>query len=300
MTVGTIFNMQKYSIHDGPGIRTTIFFKGCPLSCQWCHNPESLVPKTEIVFLENKCIGCRECVKACLASAITFSEQGFRRDKEKCTLCEKCFDMCPTGAMEKLGSKKTVAEVIKEIEKDRIFYEESGGGVTFSGGEALLQLAFLKSLLASCKAKRIHTALDTSGYASWESLASIADLVDLFLYDIKLMNDEKHKKYTGVSNILIHENLKKLAARNSKIWIRIPLIPGINDDEQNIKQTGAFIAALNLRDVFLLPYHNIAMDKYTRLDRTYRLQDIRPLSNTQANAIAQRLKAFGLNVKVGG
>ena len=215
-------------------------------------------------------------------------------------MCEFCTEVCPTGAMERIGQKKTVAEVMQEIEKDSIFYEESGGGVTFSGGEALNQLEFLDALLTACKAKRIHTALDTSGYAPWESIARIASKVDLFLYDIKLIDEEKHKKYTGVSNKLILANLKRLAADQRRVWIRIPVIPGINDDEKNIKDIGEFLSSLNLRDVYLLPYHNIAIDKYARLGKPYPLPELASLSDSQMDNVTQILQAFSLHINIGG
>lgn len=300
MLAGTIFNIQKYSIHDGPGIRTTVFFKGCPLACWWCHNPESLAAKPELVFSKQKCIGCGDCVSNCPNAAILFSGQELRRDKTKCSLCECCTESCPTGAMEKIGRQATIAEVMEEIEKDSVFYEQSGGGVTFSGGEALQQLEFLDGLLTACKIKGFHTALDTSGYAPWESIARIAEKVDLFLYDLKLMDDKKHRKYTGVSNQVILENLEKLSAGNRKIRIRVPFIPEVNTDAENMDRLCEYLSALKLKDVNLLPFHHIAADKYFRLGRPFRLFGLQSPSGQQVNAGLQKLQAFGLNVKIGG
>lgn len=300
MQTGTVFNIQKYSIHDGPGIRTTVFLKGCPLACQWCHNPESMAMAQEIVFLQNKCIGCGDCGQSCPYKALTVTEPGLLTAAASCRACGACTEACPTGARERVGRPVTVAEVMKEIEKDRVFYEESGGGVTFSGGEALLQPDFLDSLLTACKAGGLHTALDTSGYAAWPSIARIKDKVDLFLYDLKHMDDGKHRLYTGVSNQLILANLKELTASHRKIWIRVPVIPGLNDDGENIKAMGAFLAALHLSEVFLLPYHHIAADKYRRLGRTYRLDGLQPPSSKQMAEVSQGLAAFGITAKIGG
>ncbi|GBG57677.1 glycyl-radical enzyme activating protein [Sporomusaceae bacterium FL31] len=300
MITGTVFNIQKYSIHDGPGIRTTVFLKGCPLSCWWCHNPESLTARSEMVYLKNKCIGCGDCAQNCPHTAVTVLEQGLRRNETVCSWCETCINECPTGAIEKLGRSMTVAEVMKEIEKDKVFYEQSGGGVTFSGGEALLQLEFLAHVLDCCTARGIHTAVDTSGYAPWESLDRIVEQVDLFLYDLKHMEDEAHRQYTGVSNKPILENLAKLAAKTRNIWIRIPVVPGINDDEENIMKTGAFVASLNLRNVSLLPYHHIAADKYARLGKPYLLPNIQPPEDEKLAELSRKLTTLGLTVKIGG
>ncbi|SHJ54838.1 trans-4-hydroxy-L-proline dehydratase activase [Paramaledivibacter caminithermalis] len=300
MTQGIIFNIQKYSIHDGPGIRTTVFLKGCPLECWWCHNPESQKVKQQFIFWHNKCIGCMDCEKVCPERAISFNKNGFYNDKSKCKFCEKCAEICPSGALELVGKKSSLDDVIKEVEKDRVFYEQSGGGVTFSGGEPLVQIDFLDSLLCASKQKGLHTAVDTSGYTSWGNIERIKDKVDLFLYDIKHMDDEKHKIYTGVSNQLILENLKKLALDGKKIWVRVPIIPSINDDDLNIQRTCEYISSLNLRDVFILPYHNIAVDKYKRLNMGYRISDIQVPKDELMKKIADIFKGYGFNVKIGG
>lgn len=297
---GTVFNIQKYSIHDGPGIRTTVFLKGCPLACLWCHNPESIAPRPEIIFWDNKCISCTDCVKTCPQEAMQVGQQTVRKETANCIGCEACVEVCPTGAIEQVGRKMTEAEVLKEIEKDRVFYEESGGGVTFSGGECLMQPEFLTALLTGCKARGLHTAVDTSGYASWQTIAELKDVVDLFLYDLKLMDEEQHRKYTGVSNKLILANLQKLAKVGKSIWIRVPVIPGINDNDDNLQAMGAFLFSLQIRDVFLLPYHGIAANKYIRLGRDYQLSALEPPSPKQMEAMQLGLRTFGLNVQIGG
>lgn len=297
---GTVFNIQKYSIHDGPGIRTTVFLKGCPLACLWCHNPESIAPRPEIIFWDNKCISCTDCVKTCPQEAMQVGQQTVRKETANCIGCEACVEVCPTGAIEQVGRKMTEAEVLKEIEKDRVFYEESGGGVTFSGGECLMQPEFLTALLTGCKARGLHTAVDTSGYASWQTIAELKDMIDLFLYDLKLMDEEQHRKYTGVSNKLILANLQKLAKLGKSIWIRVPVIPGINDNDDNLQAMGAFLFSLQIRDVFLLPYHGIAANKYIRLGRDYQLSALEPPSPKQMEAMQLGLRTFGLNVQIGG
>ena len=300
MIKGIIFNIQRYSIQDGPGIRTTVFLKGCPLSCWWCHNPEGLQDGQEIIFWENRCLSCGQCFKHCPSGAIQMKDGKPVTDKTKCILCGRCVEVCPAQAREILGKKMTVGEVIKEIEKDLIFYEESGGGVTFSGGEPLKQSEFLESLLDGCQEKKIHTAVDTSGYISWETLDKISSKVDLFLYDLKIMDSKKHKKYTRVSNEIILENLKKLSSVHHNIFVRFPVIPGINDDYQNIKESGEFLSSLKIAQVNLLPYHYIGIDKYRILGRTYKLADTQSLSEEKLSEISAILRKFNLNVKMGG
>jgi pyruvate formate lyase activating enzyme len=298
---GIVFDIQKFSIHDGPGIRTTVFFKGCPLSCWWCHNPESQALEPEVIFRAYRCIRCGACLSVCVQGAISWDGDAVSTDREKCTHCGACAQVCYSEAREAVGREMTVAQVMAEIERDVAFYDESNGGVTFSGGEPLWQAGFLLALLQACQAKEIHAALDTCGFAPWETLDAIREHVDLFLYDLKLMDGAKHRDFTGVSNELILKNLQALSQRGHDIVLRVPIIPGINDDDANIRQTGAFAAALpHLSRVDLLPYHHTGVDKYNRLDRAYGLPETRPPSSERLASIAQTLRGFGLQVKVGG
>lgn len=301
MEKGLIFDIRGYSIHDGPGIRTTVFFKGCYLHCPWCHNPEGQSPKLELVFSELRCRGCQECVKNCPQHALSRSGTETLIDREKCDLCGICAEECSSQALEIIGKEMTVEEVMKEIEKDRIFYDESNGGVTFSGGEPLRQAEFLNALLEECQKNYIHTCLDTSGYAPSEILNKISDKVDLFFYDLKIMDEKKHKEYTGASNKLILENLKKLATKNKKIIIRIPLIAGINDTEENISQTAEFLKPLKIiTEISLLPYHRLGSQKYKKLNRPDPSNEFQIPSQEKVEEIKKRLETLGFKIKIGG
>ena len=300
MDFATIINIQKYSIHDGPGIRTTVFFKGCPLNCLWCHNPESQDPSPEIMFFEERCSGCGSCVKVCTSKAIKFIEGSPVIDKCKCNLCGKCSDFCLSNARELVGKNITVKNLMSEIIKDEVFYEESNGGVTFSGGEPLMYADYLVNVLKFCKDKNIHTTIDTSGYATFEQFEKIIDKVDLILFDIKHMNNEKHLKYTGVSNTVILENLKVLSERGSNIYIRMPIIAGINDDDENIDTAVDFLSKLNIIQVNLLPYHKMGMDKYRRLNMQYKLSGEETPTEEAMNQIAEKFKKAGIKIKIGG
>jgi len=300
VTTGIIFNIQRYSIHDGPGIRTTVFLKGCPLNCWWCQNPESQTDKQEMIFWEDRCIGCALCSINCPSGAISMKDGKPVTNRNECIMCGKCSRICPARAREIMGSKVSVDDVIKEVEKDLIFYEESGGGATFSGGEPLSQSEFLGALLDGCKEKKIHTAVDTSGYIPWKILERLNSKIDLFLYDLKIMDDKRHKKYTGVSNNLILENLKKLCLVHHNIFIRFPIIPGINDDDQNIREMGEFLSSLKIAQINLLPYHFMGIDKYKRLERIYKLADIHSPSKEKLSDISTILRNFNLKVKLGG
>ena len=302
MKKGIVFDIKRYAIHDGPGIRTTVFFKGCPLNCWWCHNPEGLILPPELIFKENRCLdGCAECVESCAPGALTRVGQIIVIDREKCDLCGECVQVCPSEALEIIGREMSVGEVMKEIEKDMIFYDESEGGATFSGGEPLMQPEFLKALLEECKERDIPTALDTCGYAPSEVVDKISDKVDLFLYDIKMMDDKKHIEYTGKSNKPILENLKKLAQQGSLLAVRLPIIPGVNDDKENINKIAEFILTLpSIRDISLLPYHRAGSEKYQRLKKDNRMVETPPLSDQKIAVIKRTLQDFGLRVKVGG
>jgi pyruvate formate lyase activating enzyme len=301
LITGIVFDIKKFSIHDGPGIRTTVFFKGCPLSCWWCHNPEGQSPEPELVLRASRCIRCGACLEVCDQGAISWDGDVVFTDREKCVLSGACVEVCYAEAREIVGQEMTVAQVMAEIERDIAFYDQSGGGVTFSGGEPLSQPGFLLVLLRASKEKEIHTAVDTCGFATWETLDSIRKHVDLFLYDLKLMDDARHRRFTGVSNELILKNLQRLSAQGHDIFLRVPIIPGINDDAENIRQIGTFAAALpRLNRVDILPYHRAAAEKYHRLSKVYGLPETHPPSDERMAEITQILRGFGLPVKTGG
>ena len=303
LDTGTIFDIKRYAIHDGPGIRTTIFLKGCPLRCWWCHNPEGIAPDPQLTYWEDRCSGCYECIAICPNDAIsrTNEDEHITINREKCDLCARCIHVCPSRALEIIGREVSVDEVMREIERDILFYDESNGGVTFSGGEPLMQIHFLNSLLERCKEKDIHTAIDISGYAPFEYIDGIRDNVDLFLYDLKTMNDEKHKEYTGVSNERILKNLKELSKKGDRITIRIPIIPGINDSDGDIREFAQFILSLNGRnEISLLPYHQAARAKYKRLGEPDRMPWISQPSDSKLEKTRIALERLGLDVTIGG
>lgn len=298
---GILFDIRRYSIHDGPGIRTTVFFKGCPLNCWWCHNPEGKLPEIEIYLRDNRCIRCGACLDVCEPGAIYRHNDSFEVNRLLCTFCGACVQECYAEARELVGKRMTVAEVLEEIERDRPFYEQSGGGVTFSGGEPLFQPAFLAAMLQACRSQGIHTALDTCGYASWETLNHLRQDVDLFLYDLKLMDEERHRQFTGVSNQLILENLRRLSALGSSLLVRFPVIPYINDDEINLRQVVDFLLSLPQKyPVDLLPYHASALHKYNGLGVEYRLPETPTPDQERLNVIKNFFEIYGFNVRIGG
>ena len=300
-TKGLVFDIKKYAIHDGPGIRTTVFFKGCPLKCLWCHNPESWKAQVELGFRRGRCLGCGQCAEACPDEAISLVENRPVTDAEKCTLCGRCVDVCLSGARQIIGREMAVSEVMAEVERDVIFYDQSGGGITFSGGEPLMQPEFLLALLNQCRALNIHTAVDTSCYAEPEITESVAKRADLFLCDLKHMDNEIHERFTGIGNNLILENIRRISQAGKKIVIRIPIIPGFNDDPANIEATGNFAASLQgVGRIDILPFNRGGAEKSARLTGEIKSMQIETPDEEQISSIAESLSKYVFEVNIGG
>ena len=294
---GFIFNIQRFSLHDGPGIRTTVFFKGCPLRCMWCQNPEGISLNKTLFCNSNKCLDCRSCEKVCPEHAVSFSEFGPLINRDRCTLCLECVEACPVETLEAAGREISVPELVGDILKDRVIFEESGGGATFSGGEPLFQPEFLVALLKALKNLDIHTTVETSGYSPWTVLEETAAWTDLFLYDLKLVDEEKSKHYTGTTNTLILDNLKALAEKGSNIQVRMPLIPSINDDYVNLQQTAAVLIKAGIDELDLIPYHKLGTAKYANLGLDYKLPHIKEPSTDQCFQAKSILKRYGIAAK---
>ncbi|MCB8959586.1 MAG: glycyl-radical enzyme activating protein [Ardenticatenales bacterium] len=298
---GLIFDIKKFAVHDGPGIRTTVFFKGCPLSCWWCHNPEAMSPKPELVLFETKCIGIGSCFQVCPQGAHERLPDGSRvYHRDLCLLCGECVEACYADALVMEGREVTVEEVMVELRKDIPFYENSAGGITLSGGEPTYQHEFVLALLKQCKAEGLHTTLDTAGQTPWRIFAELLPYVDLVLYDLKQIDDRKHQEYTGVSNRMILDNLARLGTSGVAIVIRMPIIPGLNDAREDIEGAARFLSGLaGISHVDLLPYHKLGEAKHARLGNEYRLSHLETPEPEQMNEIAGWMRAFGLEVYVG-
>ena len=273
---GLISNIQRFSTEDGPGIRTTAFFKGCPLRCAWCHNPEGISSHSELMWYDVRCIASRDCLSACPEGALELTLQGMQIDRQRCTACGDCVSTCPSGALEVIGSKWTPEELFTELQKDAVFYETSGGGVTLSGGEPMVQDDFVLAIAGLCHEGGIHLALDTCGTVTWERYEQVLPLMDLILYDLKIFNPGLHQESTGVDNDLILENARRIAAAGIPMWIRTPVIPGYTANISNIAALGDFIAAdlPNVERWDLLAFTNLGQPKYHRLDRSYALEGV--------------------------
>lgn len=297
---GRVFSIQRYSLQDGPGIRTTVFLKGCPLRCTWCSNPESQSPHAELMVRRQKCEGCGECVEACPRGAIELREDGVHVDRLICDLCLKCVEACTTGALECRGQEITVREALEECCRDEPFYRNSGGGVTVSGGEPLYQPEFTRELSRECRRSGLNTALDTCGYAPWEVLEEILAYTDLVLFDLKHLDPEMHRRGTGADNGLILENLRKTAeSRHARVWIRIPLIPGYNDSEEHARAVASALAKMPVEKVSLLSYHEWGKPKYGFLGRDYPLEGAASEDQERLERIERILRSEGLCVTIG-
>lgn len=297
---GWVFDIQRYSIHDGPGIRTLVFLKGCPLRCPWCANPESQLPHAELRFVENLCNGCKLCVEACPVQAIREEKGSVKFDRKICTVCGECATVCPTKAVSIVGEVKTVREILEVLEKDRVFFEGSGGGITLSGGEPLAQPEFAGAIMQASKTKGFHTAIETTGYQQWDLVKSIFMHTDTVLFDIKIMDAVRHEKTVGVSNNLILSNAKKIADMRKQMVIRVPIVPGLNDDFENLDETLAFAERIGVHEVHFLPYHRLGQLKYAQLGRSYEIGSIEPPSVEKMEELVEKVKRRGVILKIGG
>lgn len=301
-TPSYIFDIKPYAINDGPGIRLTIFFKGCPLECKWCHNPESISPKVQKLYSEKKCIGAQKCIEVCPNDAMVLTNKGIITDNEKCNICGLCAEACPTKAFEISGKQYTKAQLLERIEKERAFFESSGGGVTLSGGEPMMHSETAIPLLKELGLKGIHRTVDTCGYVSSKTMESFMNHTDLFLFDLKVVDEKKHLKYTGKSNGIIIENLKLLSKSNKDFIVRIPLIKGINTTEKDIIQFAELISYLPNKplEINILPYHDIAKMKYQKMGSKYDDNGMMLPTDNDIEKLENIFSQYRLEVSIGG
>lgn len=299
---GVVFNIQRFSIHDGPGIRTTVFLKGCSLRCGWCSNPESIRLSPEIITRDIKCIRCGKCVEACSQQAITVVENTRTIQWDKCNYCMKCAEVCPSGAIERAGEYMTVAKVIDTVGRDASYYRRTNGGMTLSGGEPLMQWQFALKLLQEAKRRGLHTALDTTGYTDWEILDEILNFTDLVLYDVKHPNSARHREATGVPNERILDNLRKTVAKPGlKVWVRHPVIPQFSDSEEELEELCKLILTLkpSVEKLSLLPYHKFGELKYAAMGKVYPWKGIPIISDERIGELKKLVESHGIKVDVG-
>lgn len=296
-----VTNIQGYSIHDGPGIRTVVFLKGCGLACQWCSNPECISPHPEVGFIKTLCTKCGKCADICPEGALIYTEGNFPViDRQRCTGCGICSSVCDYKAIVLYGNEMSSDEVFEVISADKMFYETSGGGITVSGGEALLKPQFVYEIFEKCRQSGIRTCIETSGYVAESALRRILPYADYILYDLKHLNSEKHQQYTGKPNDLILSNAKIVAESGVEMLFRMPLIPGINDDIKNIEETACFIKALGNRvaRIQLMPYHRLGKGKYESLDKPYPLPDLVSSETDQINSVRKSFQGFGIDCSI--
>jgi len=300
MAVPLIFNIQKFSVHDGPGIRTTLFFKGCPLACQWCHNPESQRYEPDFLVQAEHCVACGRCAQSCQNQAIELLQGQVIHHADRCSHCKVCTHQCYYNALDVVGQSYTVPQLMVEIEKDRPFYEQSGGGVTLSGGEVMTHIDFVEELIEACQHQGISVVVDTCGYAPRENFTRIMEKVDLFLYDLKLLDDQEHRHYTGKGNGIILENLQMLSDCGQRINLRLPLIEGINTDDEHIQQVLHFIESLTIDSINLLPYHHLGIGKYEKMNLEYPTEQFITPSDQRVEQIKHIFAQAKYKIKIGG
>ena len=299
-SIAVISDIQRYCVHDGPGLRTVVFFKGCPLRCKWCHNPETFKMMPEMIYEQDVCIGCGRCVEVCRSEAIYLRDGKLVNDRLKCTDCGDCVKVCPSEARKLIGKYYSVDDLMEIVSRDIVFYKNSGGGVTLSGGEVMLQSVFAEQLITSLKKDSIHTAIETCGYASAENFNRVAATADLILFDLKHPDSEKHKHYTGVDNSIIHNNLRNALSSGKRVIARYPLIPNVNDSVKDIEATGSFCRLIGIKDIHVLPFEQAGESKWKGLDKEYIFEGRQGLDITEAREASVVFKKYGLNVNIGG
>ena len=299
---GTIFDIKRFATHDGPGIRSLIFLKGCPLRCKWCANPESQKTEPEIIYYQNKCVDCKKCLENCPEKAINQDQKfGLVVDTEKCISCGKCVEVCYYNARDLVGKKMTVFEIMEIIRRDKKYYDNSGGGVTLTGGEPLFQPEFSRELLKACKKLDINTAIETSGFSNWKQLESLLPYLDLIFYDFKHIDSKLHFDYIGAGNEKILKNLKNLDDKfiSGDIIVRIPFIPGFNNDDETQKQMFKFISKFkNIKGIEIMPYHSLGVSKYSGLGRDYDFQELKMVNKRELYYLSKIGEVCGIEVKI--